>query len=457
MRAHSLNLRNRRVTVVGLGVEGTALVPYLVAQGAQVTVSDARLSPALAENLQKIHGLPVNLALGGNRPEDCVDADILFISQGVPLDLPALEAAKAGGVPFSSVTKLFMELCPAPIVGVTGSAGKSTTTSLVGEMFKAAGRKTLVGGNLGTMLLDRLDELTSEHWVVLEISHTQLELTDQSPHVAAITNISPSHADRYPSLDQYIDLKKRLYHYQGPYDWLVLNADDAVTRAMAHQARARVLWFSLHPDSSQDGAFIEAGNIMLRLNGHESTVLPVSGIKLLGVHNQANVVAACAVSGAAGLPVEAMAQAAHTFTGVPHRLEWVREIDGVDYNDDSIGTTPERVIAGLHSFDRPIVLLAGGREKHLALGHWASEVSKRCTGVVFFGEAGPLLESALQPVWLDRSRSIRVSTLEEAVPAARGLARTGDIVLLSPACTSFDAYPNFEKRGEHFKQLVNAL
>lgn len=453
----STDLRGKKATVVGLGIEGIALVPYLVSQGAEVTVSDARMPQALTENLGKIQGLPVRLALGGNRPKDCVDTDVLFVSQGVPLDIPALAAAKERGVPFSSVTKLFMERCPASIVGITGSAGKSTTTSLVGEMFNAAGRKTLVGGNLGTILLDRLDELTPEHWVVLEMSHTQLELTDRSPHVAAITNISPSHADRYPSFDDYIELKKRIFHYQGPYDWLVLNADDAVTRAMAHQVRARVLWFSLNPDSSQDGAFIEAGSILLRLNGHEHTVLPVSDIRLMGVHNQANVVAACAVAGAAGLPVEAMAQAAREFRGVPHRLEWVRSIDGVDYYDDSIGTTPERVIAGLRSFERPIVLLAGGREKHLPLGHWASEVVRRCTGVVFFGEAGPLLESAVKPVWTEPSKLVSVSNLEEAVPAARGLAQPGDIVLLSPACTSFDAYPNFEKRGEHFKQLVNAL
>jgi len=452
-----VDLRGRKTTVLGLGIEGMALVPYLVAQGAEVTVSDSRSAEALRENLSKIRGLPVRLALGGNHPEDCVRADIVFVSQGVPLDIPALREAKKHGVPFSSVTKLFMDLCPAPIVGITGSAGKSTTTALVGEIFMAAGRKTLVGGNLGTMLLDRLAEITPDHWVVLEISHTQLELTDRSPHVAAVTNISPSHADRYPVLEDYIELKKRIFLYQGPYDWVVLNADDPVTRAMAHQSRSRVLWFSAAPDSSQDGAFVEAGRVVLRLNRQERPVVPVSGIRLLGQHNQANVVAACAIAGAAGLPAEAMARAVREFSGVPHRLEWVRQVDGADYYDDSIATTPDRVIAGLRSFDRPIVLLGGGRDKHLPLGHWATEVTRRCIGVVCFGEAGWLLEAALRTVWNKPSCLVRVASLEEAVPAAQDLANPGDIVLLSPACTSFDAYPNFEVRGEHFKRLVAAL
>ena len=447
----------KRVTIVGLGIEGLALVRYLASQGAHVTVSDAKPAEALRENIEKVQSLGVRFSLGGNRLEDICSADVLFVSQGVPLDLPALVAARERGIPFSSVTRLFMELCPVPIVGITGSAGKSTSTSLVGEMFRAAGLPVLVGGNLGTVLLDRLDELTPQHWVVLEISHTQLELTDRSPHVAAVTNISPSHADRYPSLDGYIDLKKRIYRFQSADDWLVVNADDAVTAAMAAETPAHPVFFTLGPDLAGDGACIEADSVVVRMDGRTRPVLPVNEIPLLGVHNRANVGAACAVAAAVGLPVEAMAAAVRRFKGVAHRLEWVRRVAGVDYYDDGIATTPERTVAGLRSFEQPIVLLAGGREKHLPLEGWAREVAARCSAVVCFGEAGPLLAEALEAVWPDPARLVRVPELPQAVASAQDLARPGDIVLLSPACTSFDRYPNFEVRGRHFKELVAAL
>ncbi|MBI2887678.1 MAG: UDP-N-acetylmuramoyl-L-alanine--D-glutamate ligase [Chloroflexi bacterium] len=452
-----MNHRGRRVTVVGLGIEGTALVRHLAAEGAQVTVSDAKPAEALAANLARIADLPVRLSLGANRPEDCLEADVVFVSQGVPLDISALAQARQQGVPFSSVTRLFMERCPAPILGITGSAGKTTTTALAGAIFQAAGQPALVGGNIGVMLLDRLAELTPRHWAVLEISHTQLELTDRSPRVAVVTNISPSHADRYPSMEQYIALKERMFRFQGPEDWLALNWDDPVTRGMAARAPGKVTWFSLHKAPPGDGAFIREGTIHLRQAGGETAVLPAEEIRLMGEHNVANVLAACAATAAAGAAPEAMATAVRTFTGVEHRLEWVRQAVGADYYNDSIATTPERTVAGLRCFNRPVILLAGGREKHLPLESWVAEVTRRCAGIVFFGEAGPLLEQALAPRWDGRESLVRVPSLEEAVAAAARLARPADVVLLSPACTSFDQYPNFEARGRHFKELVEAL
>jgi len=449
-------LSGKRATVVGLGIEGVALVRYLVTQGAQVTVTDAKPADALDSQLAQIAGLRVQLALGGNRPEDCVGADIVFVSQGVPLDLPALAAARAWGIPLSSATRLFMERCPCPIVGITGSAGKTTTTALTGAMFRAAGRPALVGGNIGVVLLDRLADLSPLHWVVLEMSHTQLELTDRSPRVAVVTNISPSHADRYPLMADYVALKRRIFAAQGAGDVLVINWDDAETRAMGGDAPGRTAHFSLQGPPSGDGAFVCDGNVVVRWDGRETAVMPVDQVRLIGEHNLANVLAACAAATAAGLPAAALGHAVGAFEGVEHRLEWVRTVGSVDYYNDSIATTPDRTAAGLRCFDRPIVLLAGGREKHLPLEPLTREVRRHCRAVVFFGEAGPVLRAGVTPGWPQGEHRL-VPTLEAAVTAAAGLAQPGDLVLLSPACTSFDAFPNFETRGRRFKELVAAL
>ena len=447
-------LAGKRATVVGLGIEGVALVRYLAAQGAQVTVSDAKPAEALQENLARIAGAPVRLSLGGNYAEACLDADVLFVSQGVPLDIPTLVTARERGIPFSSSTKLFMDHCPAPILGITGSAGKSTTTALTGELFKAAGGPVMVGGNIGLVLLDNLDQLTPDHWVVLEVSHTQLELTDRSPRIAVVTNISPSHADRYPSLDQYIALKERLFQYQGPEDGLVLNWEDQVTRAMAGKAQARIIFFSDGEIPSGDATYLRDGQIWLRYGGTEQAIVPIDRIKPLGAHNVANALAACAAGAAAELPIAAMAQGVANFRGLAHRLEWVGQAAGVNYYNDSIATTPVRTIAGLQSFARPIVLLAGGKDKALPLGEWVDEVCRRCAAVVLFGEAGPMLQAALGTRWQGRAPLVYAPQLPEAVAKARSLAESGDVVLLSPACTSFDQYPNFEVRGRHFAELV---
>lgn len=451
-----MDLRGKRVTVVGLGIEGAALVPYLVQAGAHVTVSDSKPAEALTANLSLIQRMPVRLSLGANRPEDCVDADIIFVSQGVPLDIPALTSARGRGVPFSSVTRLFMDLCPAPILGITGSAGKSTTTALMGAMFRAANWPVMVGGNIGVMLLGQLDELTPQHWVVLEISHTQLELTDRSPNVAVVTNISPSHADRY-TMEEYVALKERLFAFQSKDDTLVINWDDPVTRSMAEKAHGHVAAFAAHSVPPSDGAFLRDDRVMLAHAGQMYEVIPVNEIRLLGAHNIENVLAATAAAVAAGLPIETIADAVRRFKGIEHRLEWVGSIEGADYYNDSIATTPVRAMAGMRSFDRPIVLLAGGKDKDLPLEAWAVEAARRCSAIVLFGAAAQLLEDAFKREWEDDGRLVRVDTVEQAVLIARKLARRGDVVLLSPGCTSFDHYSNFEARGKEFKRLVQSL
>ena len=452
--------RGRKVTVMGLGIEGVDLVRFLTAQGAEVTVSDAKTGDRLASRVRQLEGLPVRLSLGANAVADVTGADVVFVSQGVALSIPALAAARQKGIPLSSMTRLFLELCPGPVVGITGSSGKTTAASLVGAMFEAAGRSHVVGGNIGVGLLNLLEETTSETWMVMEISHTQLELTGRSPHIGCVLNVTPNHLDRY-SWPDYVALKRNLLRHQGADDWAVLNYDNAETRAMASQAAGNVALFSGRGPVPGDGAFLREGLIVSRRQGRETPVLPAADVPLRGDHNIENVAAATAVAGVCGIEPEAIASAVRGFRPVPHRLELVEQVDGVAYYNDSIATTPERALAGLRSFGEPLVLLLGGREKHLPLAELASEACRRCRAVILFGEAAPILEEAFRADGAVGGGggvpTRRVGTLAEALEAARAEAQPGDVVLLSPACTSFDAYENFEERGEDFRRIVRGM
>ncbi len=457
MNRSKLDFSGKRVTVVGLGIEGVDLVRYLAGLGARVTVSDAKPAVKLADRIERINGIPVRLSLGANDPQDLEGADALFLSQGVPLDLAGLASARARGVPIYSMLSLFMELCPGPIAGITGSSGKTTTTALIGEMFRAAERPAFVGGNIGVGLLERLPEITPETWSILEISHTQLQLLARSPRVAAILNVTPNHLDRF-SWEEYRSLKAHILRFQGTQDVAVLGFDDPEARGMDSSIKGRRLWFSLGEELPGEGVFVQEGWATLQRQAGVERLFPLASLRLIGRHNQANALAAAAIAAASGLPAGPMAKAVKSFRGVPHRLEFVAEFGGVDYYNDSIATTPERTLAGIRSFQRPLVLLLGGRDKHLPLEGLASEADRRCRAVVLFGESAEKLEQAF------RSRSgnpstllARVSNLTDAAQEARRLAEPGDVVLLSPACASFDAYDNFERRGEHFRRIVQEM
>ncbi len=454
--------RGKRVTVVGLGLEGIDLVHFLHNRGARITVSDAKPAERLAAPLEQIAGIPAHLSLGANDPEDIASADMVFVSQSVPLDLPALVQARERGVPISSMFKLFVELCPGPVVAITGSSGKSTTTSLAGEMFRHDGKPCFVGGNIGVGLLAHLNEITADTWVILEVSHTQLQLPPQrSAHVACVLNITPNHLDRF-TWDEYWRLKASILRGQTADDYAVLGYDDPVASALAGLSDSQVVYFSLRRDIPGDGGFLRDGWIVFRWRGRQQRLFPVDALHLRGRHNWANAAAAAVLARLGGVSAAAIGQAVRDFEGVPHRLELVARANDVDYYNDSIATTPQRTLAALRSFGQPLVLLLGGREKHLPLDELAREACRRCRAVVFFGEAGQLLEDALQSAAAthppdQRPGLVRVPGLAEAMEEAYALARPGDAVLLSPACTSFDAYENFEERGAHFRRLVLAL
>jgi len=450
-------LVGKKVTVLGLGIEGVDLVRYLTTQGAKVTVSDTKSPEALSSRIRELGDLPVSFSLGENRVGDATAAEILFVSQGIPLTVPAVEAARQRGIEVSSMTKLFFEHSPGPIIGITGSAGKTTTTALVAAVFKEAGRDYVVGGNIGTGLLGLLDDMTRETWAILELSHTQLETAGASPHIACVLNVTPNHLDRY-SWDEYMELKLSILLKQREDDIAVLNLDDEVACSFATEAPGKVVWFSSSSVPAGDrSAFARNGVIEWRQGKTDTEIIRINEIPLRGEHNVDNVLAAVAIACTAEVPFSAIRKAVRNFTPVAHRLEFVAESGGASYYNDTIATTPERTLAALNAFEEPIVLLVGGREKHIPLEDFSDQAVRRCSAIICFGEAAGLFEETLASAAGEADLGLpieRVETLADAVEAARALAHRGEIVLLSPACASYDAYENFEERGEDFRRLV---
>ena len=467
-------LAGKRVLVLGLARQGTALARFLVQAGAEVTVSDLRDEAALAEPLAELADLPIQYVLSGHPLSLLERADLLCLSGGVPVYIPIVVEAQRRFIPLSNDAQLFLERCPAPVIGITGSAGKTTTTALVGEMCRAAGLRTWVGGNIGNSLIVDLDRIQPDDWVVMELSSFQLEVMTASPHVAALLNITPNHLDRHKTMEAYIAAKRNILAHQKPEDFALLGYDNANARSLALETAAHLLWFSGGAEVD-DGAFFMRtktnGKLTLRLEGVDREICLASEVQMRGRHNLLNVLAACVLAGVAGVPVEAMRQVATTFTGVEHRLELVREWNGVCWYDDSIATAPERSLAALRSFEEPIVLLAGGRDKKLPWGEFADETVRRVRQLITFGEAGPMIARVVEGTRGegegqeagDGGREARlegvtqVGTLEEAVEVATRLTRSGDVVLLSPGGTSFDAFRDFAERGDRFKELVWGL
>ena len=452
-RLPELDFTDKPVTVVGLGIEGVDLARFLCRQGASVTVSDSRTREQLADRLGEIADLPVALSLGSAQEADLAAADEIFVSQGVPLELAGLRAARDKGADLRSMMGLFLDICPGPTVGITGSSGKTTTTALVGEMFEADERPFFVGGNIGIGLLNHLPAIRPYTWSVLEVSHTQLQLVERSPHVAAVLNITPNHLDRF-TWEEYRQLKASILTYQTADDVAVLGYDDPECRAMEPLVKGRLLRFSGGSELPGDGVSVRGGRAILRMGRMKEELFRLGDVRLRGRHNQVNAVAAAAIASACGISPDAISCAVEAFRSVPHRLEFVGESAGVSYYNDSIATTPERTVAGLRSFDEPVVLLLGGRDKHLPLDDLAREASQRCRSVILFGESAAKIEEAFGGSPLPLAR---VESLTEAMQKAKTVARPGDVVLLSPACTSYDAYDNFEQRGEDFRALVAGM
>lgn len=455
-------LSGKKVLVLGLARQGLALTRWLVEIGARVLVSDSRSEDKLAEPLAELKGLPVQYALGGH-PESILDgADLLCLSGGVPLDLPIVQAARLRGVKLSNDAQLFMERCPCHVIGITGSAGKTTTTTLVGNMIDASGRIGWVGGNIGNPLISDLRFIQPGDLALLELSSFQLEIMTLSPHIGAVLNITPNHLDRHKTMDAYIAAKAHIIEHQTHGDIAVLGRDDPNAYALMPRVQDGLAMFSaVYPQEA--GAWLVGERLVCRpgLGQPIETVCTVDELNIRGPHNVLNTLAACSIAGAAGIDIEAMRKAILEFKAVPHRLEVVREVDGVRWINDSIATAPERVMAALRAFEKePVVILLGGRDKDLPWGELMREVARRARALISFGEAGLMI--AQQASWARDAGNFsfpieQAVDLEEAVRIAAIQAQPGDIVLLSPGCTSYDVYKDFEERGEHFRRLVRKL
>ncbi|MFN8499983.1 MAG: UDP-N-acetylmuramoyl-L-alanine--D-glutamate ligase [Anaerolineae bacterium] len=456
-----------RVAVVGAGVEGESLARWFRRQGASVVVHLARTAqqvaadPALARQARVFADIGAELSLGSDYLKGVPEADIVGVVQSAytykyPMNLAALVLALRNGAPIVTNIGLFLALCPCPVIGITGTNGKTTTTEMTDAILRAGGLAVHTGGNIGASPLDDVEALTPGDLVLLELSNYQLQLVDRSPHVSAVTNLAADHLVDYGgSFEDYIAAKKRILDFQTADDWAVLNWDDPILRRWGALAQGQLFAFNLS-HSMEPGAYVKKDVITIRHDGRERPVMPVADLGVPGAHNLANALCAVAIGAIQGVAPDAMAAALRAYRSGPHRLEQVAEIGGVTWVNDSKSTTPASSVAAICAFPgRPIVLLAGGKDKALPLDDLLAAIRQHTRALVTFGEWGPSLAAAARAA--GAAEVHEGGSLSDAVALAAGLARPGEIVLLSPAGTSFDAYPSYAARGDHFKTLVKGL
>jgi UDP-N-acetylmuramoylalanine--D-glutamate ligase len=451
----------KRVLILGAARQGLALARWLSLHGARVTLSDMRPADELRVARESLAEFQIDWALGGHPLELLDSTDVLCLSGGVPLTLPIVAEAIKRGMPLSNDTQIFMEVVPCKTIGITGSAGKTTTTTLVGQMAKnASGDKAYVGGNIGDPLINHVDNMKPGDVAILEISSFQLDQMTTSPTIAAILNITPNHLDRHGTMEAYTASKARILEFQSKEDAAILGRDDQGAWNLRNRVNGRLFTFSLGDlEEGLDGAYLHDGLLNLRDGNIYLPLILREKIALRGDHNVSNVLAAFAIGYAAGFTLDAMLEAVEDFHGVPHRLELVRELRGVRWYNDSIATTPERSMAAIRSFDEPIVLMLGGRDKDLPWEALVQLMGARVDHVVLFGEAAEKIEGTVNKLGL-RERRFTVSRAEhlhEAIIQAAEVAEAGDVVLLSPGGTSFDEFKDFAERGERFKVWVQEL
>ena len=454
-----MDLRGKRALVMGLGVHGGGLgvARFLADHGASVTVTDLRGPELLQPSLDALAGRSIRFVLGHHDEADFRSTDIVVRNPGVPRESRFLQIARAAGATIEMEMTLFFRLCPGPILGITGTKGKTTTTLLTAAMLREQYPDTVVAGNLRISALEALPRMTPDTPVVLELSSWQLEGLDEvqlSPPLAAVTNLSPDHLDRYGSMEAYGAAKQAICRWQSADDVVVLNHDDPIVASWASAAPAQVAWFGKRAGLPAGASGYDAEGVWL---GNE--LLARSEIPLAGAHNLANVTAAATLAQAFDVTSANIRNAVRSFGGVEHRLEFVRELDGVRYINDTAATAPEAAIAALHSFDAPIVLIAGGADKNLPLSNFAQAIAARAKAVVLLeGTATRKLHTALGQFEHPQAAGHLVhgpyNDFAQAIAAARALAAPGDVVLLAPGCASFGMFRNEFHRGEEFRRIV---
>lgn len=454
--------RGKKVLVVGFGVSGVAVAKYMAKQGAKITISDAKQKSELMESVNACASLKLEFDLGKQTGRSFLNHDLIVVSPGVPLNTPHLQEAREQKIPITCEVEIAAAAIKEPIIAITGTNGKTTTTTLVNEMIKADAKESFAGGNIGTPLLNYVLEGKKANYVVAELSSFQLELTEKLiPAVAVFTNLEEDHLDRYQDMTSYIAAKKRLLQVCDRNSFVVLNYDDPNIMKFGEECPGKLIWFTKKDPMAIGGAFAEnfvgtyydasQRKIFARFAGKEE-VYDLAQFKLFGDHNRENLMAAICAVRPLGVSQKAIQTVINSFKGVPHRLEFVRKKDGVYFFNDSKGTNVMSVKRSLEAFaSSPIILIAGGRDKHSDFGVLADLVVKKCKILILMGEAKEKINRALG----DYAETYLVGTFEEGVLLAFQKSRNGDVILLSPGCSSFDMFRNYEERGEYFKKIVN--
>ncbi len=464
-------LRKRKIAAIGLGVSNMSVIEFLTAAGCSVTALDRKPAEQLYREVASLDQLGVSYRLGESYLDGLEQFDEIFVSPGVPIHIPQIADAVKAGAALNGEIKLFLRLCGRQVVGITGSAGKTTTTSLVHAMMKGAGKDCIVAGNIGAEVLSKIESIGPDTVVVLELSSFQLQIADTSPHVGALLNLSPNHLDHHLALDEYYQAKENIIRFQSSEDFAVLNADDARTLELSRSCPGIAKLYSLQP-VNWDGAYLDGDDLIYRCGRVEERVCTKSDISLLGEHNLSNCLAAILMGRISEVSAESIRNAVRLFRAVEHRLEQVCCSGGIAFYNDSIATSPDRTIAAMRAIDRPIVLIAGGHDKNLDYDELGNAIVGRARALVLVGAASDRIRRSVEKALAEREQGNRgvanlgeitleevrqATEFREAVETAASLARAGDAVLLSPACASFDMFRSYKHRGDTFKQIVKEI
>ena len=451
------HISTKKIAICGIGISNTPLILDFVEKGARVIACDRRSRQLIGPLADELEAAGVELRLGEHYLDD-LEVDIIFRTPGMNFNLPELDLARKRGIAVTSEMEVFFDLCPATIFAVTGSDGKTTTTTLIAKMLEAEGKKVHIGGNIGKPLLPRISEISPDDFVVAELSSFQLISMRKSPDVAVVTNVAPNHLDIHKDMDEYVEAKKNIIMHQNAFSRTVLNSDNEITNSFSRFVRGQLLRFSMELPV-KNGAWLDTdGTLNMTYRGMSVPVLHRDDIAIIGDHNVANYLTA--ISAVWGyVSVDNIRKVAKEFKGVEHRNEFVKEVNGVRYFNDSIASSPTRTIAGLKSFDRKVMLIAGGYDKHIPFEPLAPYIIEKVKFMALSGPTANAIEEAVitHPDYNGCPEIVKVDGIKEAVEIIYSRAEKGDIVTLSPACASFDAFPNFEARGKYFKELVNNL
>ena len=455
LREYVDSIRNERVAVIGIGVSNTPLLDMLLAEGIRVTACDKRTREQMGQQAEELERRGCTLHLGEDYLKG-LDANVIFRTPGLRPDVPEIAACVARGADLTSEMEVFFRVCPCPIIAVTGSDGKTTTTTIIAELLKSAGKRVWVGGNIGHPLLCEADGMLQTDYAVLELSSFQLMTMTRSPHIAVVTNLAPNHLDMHRDMAEYVAAKENIFRHQSRGDIAIFNGDNAITAEQSARAPGRARMFSRRGETA-DGVFLRGEDILCRSGGQERVIMTTGDIKIPGVHNVENYMAAiAAVDGL--VPDEVIRSFARSFGGVEHRIELVRTYRGVRYYNDSIASSPSRTIAGLRSFKEKVILIAGGYDKHIPFDVLGPEVVAHVKLLVLCGATADKIRASVEnaPGYAPgKPEILDVTPFTAAVETARDRAQPGDVVTLSPACAAFDQFKNFAERGRFFKSIVN--